>query len=327
MHNGSLKIESDSPEFPMMEVLSNPEAWISFLMLAAMEIVLGIDNIVFITILTGRLPIEKQRGARRLGIGVALISRLLLLFSLSWIMQLTTVLFTLPSSVMSGVAAEVSGKDIVLLVGGLFLVGKATHEIYLNVEDPEGGHGEAESETQNTDQKNLLGWILLQVVFLDIVFSLDSVITAVGMVSIEGVSRTGELGIMSAAMLVAVAVMMLFAGPVGDFVQKHASVRVLALSFLVLIGVLLTAEAFDQHIPKGYIYFAMAYALGIELINMRMRVKSPKDDGDPEKKVGEPQAVDAPTAKNDSEKAPEASEDSKDKEGDATSEDSAKDAS
>ena len=315
----------------MMEVLSNPEAWISFLMLAAMEIVLGIDNIVFITILTGRLPIEKQRGARRLGIGVALISRLLLLFSLSWIMQLTTVLFTLPASVMSGTAGEVSGKDIVLLVGGLFLVGKATHEIYLNVEDPEGGHGEVESESQSSDQKNLLGWILLQVVFLDIVFSLDSVITAVGMVSIEGVSRSGELGIMSAAMLVAVAVMMLFAGPVGDFVQKHASVRVLALSFLVLIGVLLTAEAFDQHIPKGYIYFAMAYALGIELINMRMRVKSPKEDDHPEGKEGEPQTVEGPPTTSDAEKAPEkaaeASEDSKDKGDEAKPEDSAKDAS
>lgn len=315
----------------MMEVLSNPEAWISFLMLAAMEIVLGIDNIVFITILTGRLPIEKQRGARRLGIGVALISRLLLLFSLSWIMQLTTVLFTLPSSVMSGTAGEVSGKDIVLLVGGLFLVGKATHEIYLNVEDPEGGHGEVESETQSRDQKNLLGWILLQVIFLDIVFSLDSVITAVGMVSIEGVSHTGELGIMSAAMLVAVAVMMLFAGPVGDFVQKHASVRVLALSFLVLIGVLLTAEAFDQHIPKGYIYFAMAYALGIELINMRMRVKSPKDDDHPEGKEGEPQTVEGSPTNSDSEKTPEKaaelSEDSKDKGDEAKTEDSDKDAS
>lgn len=269
----------------MMEVLSNPEAWVSFAMLAAMEIVLGIDNIVFITILTGRLPEEKQHGARRLGIGVALVSRLLLLFSLTWIMQLTNVLFTLPEALFSGTAGEVSGKDIVLLVGGLFLVGKATHEIYLNVEEPDGGHGESESSSKG-DEKAALGWILLQVIFLDIVFSLDSVITAVGMVDIEGVSQSGELAVMSAAMLVAVAVMMWFAGPVGDFVQKHASVRVLALSFLVLIGVLLTAEAFDQHIPKGYIYFAMAYALGIELINMRMRVKVPDADGEEAHKLG-----------------------------------------
>ena len=263
----------------MIEVLSNPEAWISFAMLAAMEIVLGIDNIVFITILTGRLPAEKQRGARRMGIGVALFSRIALLFSLSWIMGLEEELFTLPETLVKGAAGGISGKDLVLLFGGLFLVGKATHEIYLNVEAPEEGHGEADGGSGS--KTNALSWILLQVIFLDIVFSLDSVITAVGMVDIEGVDQNGELGVMCAAMLVAVAVMMWFAGPVGDFVQKHASVRVLALSFLVLIGVLLTAEAFNQHIPKGYIYFAMVYALGIELINMRMRVKVP---GEPEKR-------------------------------------------
>jgi predicted tellurium resistance membrane protein TerC len=247
----------------MMEILSSPEAWISFAMLAVMEIVLGIDNIVFITIVTGRLPAEKQHFARRLGIGVALISRLALLFSLSWIMGLEKELFTAFEN-------EISGKDLVLLFGGLFLMGKATHEIYLNVEETEEEEEEKPVQTKEA-LKSAMAGILLQVVFLDIVFSLDSVITAVGMVDIEGLSRNGELSIMAAAMLVAVGVMMWFAGPVGDFVQNHKSVQVLALSFLVLIGVLLTAEAFDQHIPKGYIYFAMAYAIGIELINMRMR--------------------------------------------------------
>jgi predicted tellurium resistance membrane protein TerC len=255
----------------MIEVLSSPEAWISFAMLAAMEIVLGIDNLVFITILTGRLPEEQQHGARRLGIGVALISRLALLFSLSWIMSLDNGLFVIFDH-------DISGKDIVLFVGGFFLIGKATHEMYVEVE--EGAKHNTAPSSKSGDASDALMWILVQVIFLDIVFSLDSVITAVGMVSIEDISRSGEIGIMVAAMMVAVAVMMWFAGPVGDFVQAHASVRVLALSFLVLIGVLLTAEAFDQHIPKGYIYFAMAYAVGIELINMKMRGKqaaSPED--------------------------------------------------
>lgn len=236
------------------ELMTDPEAWISLLTLSAMEIVLGIDNIVFITILCGRLPKEQQVFARRVGIGLALISRLGLLFTLSWIMGLVKPLFTVMDH-------AVSGKDLLLLIGGMFLLGKATHEIYVNVEAPEehgpdeaGGGGEA-----------ALGMILLQIIFLDIVFSLDSVITAVGMVP--------HVAIMAAAMVIAVIVMIIFVGPVGDFVERHASVRLLALAFLVLIGVLLIAEGFHHKIPKGYIYFAMGFSLMVEMINLRRRSK------------------------------------------------------
>lgn len=237
-----------------MELLQKPETYISFFTLAGMEIVLGIDNIVFITILTGKLPPERQHSARRLGIGLALISRLALLFALSWIMGLTKELFVLFEHAFTG-------KDLVLLCGGLFLIWKATVEIYENVEHPD--HQGASEPSSKSD---VFFWLMLQIIIMDIVFSLDSVITAVGMVK--------ELPVMIAAMITAVVVMMVFAGPVGDFVQRHKSVKVLAMSFLVLIGVLLTAEGMGQHIPKGYLYFAMAYAMVIEMINMRMRKRT-----------------------------------------------------
>lgn len=239
----------------MWELLSQPETYFSFLTLAAMEIILGIDNIVFITILVGRLPPQKQVGARRLGIGLALVSRLGLLFSISWVMSLKEVWFTLFDH-------GFSGKDLVLLFGGLFLVFKATREIYENVEHPEEPAGKTSSVRKAGPNVTRM---MIEIIFVDIVFSLDSVITAVGMVE--------QVSIMVAAMIVAVGVMMMFAGPVGNFVQRHASVRVLALAFLVLIGVLLIGEGMGQHFPKGYIYFAMAFSLSIELINMRMRAR------------------------------------------------------
>lgn len=233
-------------------LLSSPEAWMAFLVLALMEVVLGIDNIVFITILTGRLPKEKQLGARRLGLAVALISRIALLATLSWVMKLSDPLFTL--------VIPWSGKDLILAGGGLFLLYKATREIYENVEHPEdhdGGHDDAPSSP-----KVSMGSILFQVMLLDIVFSLDSVITAVGMAE--------DLPVMVAAVLVAVGVMMIFAGPIGDFVNDNPSVRVLALAFLVLIGATLIMEATGAHVSKGYVYAAMGFSLFVQGLNMRM---------------------------------------------------------
>ncbi|MCB1054669.1 MAG: TerC family protein [Acidobacteria bacterium] len=235
----------------MLELLTSPEAWVSLVTLAALEIVLGIDNIVFITILAGRLPEEKQLETRRLGLAVALVSRLLLLASLSWVMKLDSPLFSL-------LGTELSGRDLILLVGGLFLIAKATHEIYDKVEaahpDEATGPGKAAAS---------MAGVLVQIMLLDVVFSLDSVITAVGMAK--------HLSIMAAAVVLAVLVMMAFAGPVGDFVNRHPSIKILALSFLVMIGVLLVAESFGRHLEKGYVYFGMAFALAIELVNMRYR--------------------------------------------------------
>ncbi|MEM9290811.1 MAG: TerC family protein [Acidobacteriota bacterium] len=236
----------------LITLFSTPEAWISLATLAALEIVLGIDNIVFITILAGRLPQERQLYARRLGLAVALGSRLLLLASLSWVMRLTTPLFTVFGFV-------VTGKDLILILGGLFLIAKATIEIYEKVEAPshdEKGHGGAAKAAA-------MGSILFQIMLLDIVFSLDSVITAVGMVD--------DLAIMVIAVVMAMVVMLVFAGPIGDFVQRHPSVKILALSFLVMIGCLLVAEGTGQHINKGYIYFGMGFALLVEMLNMRYR--------------------------------------------------------
>ncbi|HJN75292.1 MAG TPA: TerC family protein [Myxococcota bacterium] len=235
----------------MIELLSDPQAWVSLLVLTSLEIVLGIDNIVFITILCGRLPEEKQLSARRIGLAAALISRILLLLSLSWVMGLTRPLFTL--------VWVWSGKDLILFGGGLFLIWKATSEIHVAINIPdEGGVNEEDPPPAAT-----LGKILVQIMLLDIVFSLDSVITAVGMAD--------EIAVMIAAVLIAVGAMMVFAGPIGDFVQKHATVRVLALAFLVLIGVMLMLEGTGRHVPKGYIYSAMGFSLVVELLNMRMR--------------------------------------------------------
>ncbi|MCB9524800.1 MAG: TerC family protein [Myxococcales bacterium] len=237
----------------MMELLSDPQAWISLLVLTAMEIVLGIDNIVFITILTGRLPKEDQLGARRLGIGAALISRVLLLLSISWVMRLTEPFFEL--------WRPWSGKDLILFGGGLFLIYKATTEIHHNVNHPEG-HDEAD-EAGLPAVRVSFSKIIFQIMLLDVVFSLDSVITAVGMAD--------HLPVMVAAVLIAVGIMLVFAGPVGDFVQENPTIRVLALSFLVLIGVMLLIEGTGAHVDKGYIYAAMGFSLGVELLNMRRR--------------------------------------------------------
>ncbi len=243
----------------MIELLSNPEAWVSLLVLSVMEIVLGIDNIVFITILCGRLPEERQLAGRRIGLAVALISRLALLSVLSWVMHLENTLFTL--------VIPWSGRDLILAFGGLFLLYKATREIYDNVERPEE-HGVSLGSDAATSVKAVkasFAGIMVQVMILDIVFSLDSVITAVGMAK--------HIEVMVVAMLIAVGVMMVFAGPIGDFIQAHPSVRVLALSFLVLIGVMLIIEGTGGHVSKGYIYSAMGFSLLVQMLNIRMDAK------------------------------------------------------
>ncbi len=236
-----------------MDQLASADVWISLLSLTAMEIVLGIDNIVFITILVGRVEQSKRAFARRLGIGMALGSRLGLLFTLSWIMKLTAPLFTVASH-------SLSGRDLILLGGGLFLIFKATMEIHHKLE----GQDEAEA---GTGLKSVTA-VILQIAVVDIVFSLDSVITAVGMAN--------QLWVMVAAMLISVAVMLIFAGAIGSFVEKHPSIKILALSFLLLIGMMLVAESLGQHIPKGYIYFAMAFSLGVETLNLRRSAKAVK---------------------------------------------------
>ncbi len=231
-----------------MDWITSPEAWIALLTLTALEIVLGIDNVVFISILAGRLPQEQQPKARRIGLALAMLMRIALLFSLTWIIKLTAPLFTV-------LGEEISGRDLVLILGGLFLLAKSTHEIHARLE---GEEGEA-----STKVKPSLLSVLVQIMILDIVFSLDSVITAVGMAE--------DLGVMVTAVVIAVAFMMVFAGPVSNFVDRHPTVKMLALSFLLLIGMALVADGLNQHIPKGYIYFAMAFSVGVELLNLRMR--------------------------------------------------------
>src|SRR5688572_13206485 len=232
----------------MMDWISDPQAWVALVTLTALEIVLGIDNVVFISILAGKLPKQDQGRARRLGLLMAMFMRIALLFSLSWIIRLTAPLFSV-------VGQEISGRDLVLIFGGLFLLAKSTHEIHGRLE---GDEGEASARVGPS-----LRSVLIQIVLLDIVFSLDSVITAVGMAD--------DLAVMVAAVVIAVGFMMLFAGPISRFVEEHPTVKMLALSFLLLIGVTLIAEGLDQHIPKGYIYFAMAFSLGVEMLNLRMR--------------------------------------------------------
>jgi predicted tellurium resistance membrane protein TerC len=234
-----------------MDWLSDPQAWVAFLTLLALEIVLGIDNIIFISILAGKLPKDQQARARYIGLGLALVLRVILLFSLSWVIGLTAPLFTVLSQ-------EISGRDLILLLGGLFLLGKATFEIHDNLEGEEG-HASARVKAQFTS-------VIIQIILLDAVFSLDSVITAVGMVN--------QVGIMIAAVVVAISFMMLFAAPVGGFVHRHPTIKMLALSFLLLIGLTLIVEAFDVHIPKGYIYFAMGFSVFVEFLNLRLRKKS-----------------------------------------------------
>jgi predicted tellurium resistance membrane protein TerC len=234
-----------------MDWLSDPQAWIGFLTLTVLEIVLGIDNIIFISILCGKLPPEQQAKARRIGLSLALIMRILLLLSISWVIRMRRPL-------VSAVGYDISGRDLVLLVGGLFLLGKSTMEIHDKLEGAEG-HASAKGGPSFTS-------VLIQIMLLDIVFSLDSVITAVGMVT--------QIPVMVAAVVVAVGFMMAFAGPVSDFVQRHPTVKMLALSFLLMIGVMLVAEGLHHHIPRGYVYFAMAFSVLVEMLNIRMRSRS-----------------------------------------------------
>jgi predicted tellurium resistance membrane protein TerC len=239
-----------------LQVFTEPAAWVSLLTLSAMEIVLGIDNIIFISILAGKLPKAQQAKARQLGLVLALGTRILLLFALSWMMRLTKPLFEMFDH-------SFSGRDLILLGGGLFLVAKATYELHDKLEVKH--EGPAGSKKKSGAQ---FGLILVQILLLDIVFSLDSVITAVGMAQ--------HLPVMVTAMIVAVGVMLVFAGPVSNFVDHHPTMKVLALSFLLLIGVTLVADGFGQHISKGYIYFAMAFSVFVEVINLRVRKTSEK---------------------------------------------------
>jgi predicted tellurium resistance membrane protein TerC len=235
-----------------VEWITQPEAWIAFLTLTALELVLGIDNIVFISILAGKLKRGEQQRARTIGLALAMLTRIALLLSLSWIIQLTAPLFVV-------LRQEISGRDLILLLGGLFLIAKSTHEIHQRLEGEEG-HVSARIAPSFTS-------VIVQILLLDVVFSLDSVITAVGMVD--------DLAIMISAVVVAVIFMMFFAGPISAFVDRHPTVKMLALSFLLLIGVTLIAEGFDQHISKGYIYFAMAFSVFVEMLNLRLRKAAP----------------------------------------------------
>ncbi|HSE97981.1 MAG TPA: TerC family protein, partial [Blastocatellia bacterium] len=233
-----------------MDWITDPQALIALATLTVLEIVLGIDNVVFISILVGKLKEEQQKMARTIGLAVAMLARIALLFSLTWIMRLTFDLFTV-------LGHGISGRDIILIAGGLFLLAKATHEIHVKLE---GEEGEASSRVRPSFTS-----VIIQILLLDIVFSLDSVITAIGMAN--------RIGVMVTAVIIAVGFMMVFAGPISDFVHRHPTVKMLALAFLLLIGVVLIAEGFEQHISKGYIYFAMAFSVFVEMLNLRMKAK------------------------------------------------------
>ncbi len=235
-----------------MEWISNPEIWISLLTLTLLEIVLGIDNIIFISILSGKLPASQQRKARQWGLGLALITRVLLLCGLAWVVKLDKP-FWEPTILSFKLA--VSGKDIILILGGLFLLGKSTFEIHEKLEGVDGEKTQKMVPTFNA--------VIVQIMLLDIVFSLDSVITAVGMVK--------QIGVMIGAVIIAMIIMLIYVNQISDFVDRHPTIKMLALSFLILIGSMLVAEGFHQHIPKGYIYFAMAFSVVVEMLNIRMR--------------------------------------------------------
>lgn len=232
-----------------MEWLSDPQAWLALITLTSLEIVLGIDNIIFISILTGKLPVQQRPKAQKIGLALAMITRLLLLFSLTWIMRLTEPFFSI-------LGHGISGRDIILIVGGLFLLAKSTMEIHDKLE------GEEHHASAGKSGATFKG-VVIQIMFLDIVFSLDSVITAVGMAS--------QLAVMATAVILSVGVMLFFAGAVSAFVERHPTIKVLALSFLLLIGVSLIADGLSFHIPKGYIYFAMAFSVFVEMINLKVR--------------------------------------------------------
>jgi predicted tellurium resistance membrane protein TerC len=245
-----------------MEWISNPEIWISLLTLTVLEIVLGIDNIVFISILSGKLPKEQQAKGRTVGLGLAMITRVLLLLSLNWVMSLTAPLFNMGdwigvTSVELLEKMAISGRDLILIIGGLFLIYKSTHEIHEKLE--------GEEEDATVKKVHSFTGVIIQILILDIVFSLDSVITAVGMAN--------EIWVMIAAVIIAVIVMMFSSNAISTFVNNHPTVKMLALSFLLLIGVSLLAEGFEQHIPKGYIYFAMAFSVLVEVLNLKMKGK------------------------------------------------------
>ena len=229
---------------------SDPSLWIGFLTLTLLEVVLGIDNVVFISILAGKLPAHQQEKARKLGLTLALVTRILLLLGISWIVGLTKPLFEI-------MGHPVSGKDLILGIGGLFLIAKATHEIHDKLEGEEG-HASARVAPRFAS-------VIIQILLLDVVFSLDSVITAVGMVN--------KIPVMIAAVVIAVGFMLLFSGHISGFINKHPTLKMLALSFLILIGVMLVAESFHREIPKGYIYFAMAFSVGVEILNINLRKK------------------------------------------------------
>ncbi len=231
-----------------MDWLADPQTWIAFITLVVLELVLGVDNVIFISILAGKLPAHQQGRARTTGLGLAILSRVLLLFSLSWIIGLTAPLFSV-------LKYEISGRDILLILGGLFLLGKSTHEIHQKLEGVEG-HASARVGPSFAS-------VIVQILLLDVVFSLDSVITAVGMVD--------QLAIMIAAVIIAAGVMILSAGPISSFVDRHPTIKMLALSFLLLIGFTLIVEGLHQHIPTGYVYFAMAFSVFVEMLNLRLR--------------------------------------------------------
>jgi predicted tellurium resistance membrane protein TerC len=234
-----------------MELLTDPQAWIAFATLTALELVLGIDNIIFISILVDKLPKEKREFARRIGLFMAMFMRIGLLLVLAWIVGLVAPLFSI-------LGKEISGRDLILILGGLFLIWKSTSEIHQSLEGEEGHSAGKASAT--------FAGVILQIMIVDLVFSLDSIITAVGMVD--------DVKIMIAAVIASVGLMMIFAGPIGRFVSDHPTIKMLALSFLVVVGVVLIAEGFDHHVPKGYVYFAMAFSVAVEMLNIRMRKRA-----------------------------------------------------
>ena len=256
-HGVPLCIIANQPAFsaanPMLELLTDPQAWIALATLTALELVLGIDNIVFISILVDKLPAAQQEKARRLGLFMAMFMRIGLLVVLSWVVGLVVPLFSL-------LGQEISGRDLILILGGVFLIYKSTGEIHQSIEGEEGPSSSAGKATFTA--------VILQIMVIDMVFSLDSIVTAVGMVD--------QIEVMVAAVMLSVGMMMLFAGAIGRFVSDHPTIKMLALAFLVVVGVVLIAEGFDYHVPKGFVYFAMAFSLGVETLNIRMRRRSRK---------------------------------------------------
>ncbi|MGJ7501352.1 TerC family protein [Variovorax sp. ZT5P49] len=237
----------------MLQLLSDPQVWIAFATLTALELVLGIDNIIFISILVDKLPLAQREFARRIGLFMAMFMRIGLLLVLAWIVGLVKPLFEV-------FGQEISGRDLILILGGLFLIWKSTSEVHQSLE--------GEHEHKQSTAKATFASVITQIMIIDLVFSLDSIITAVGMVD--------DVRVMIAAVIASVLLMMLFAGPIGRFVSNHPTIKMLALSFLVVVGVVLVAEGFEHHVPKGYVYFAMAFSLSVEMLNIRMRKKSAK---------------------------------------------------